>query len=184
MPALESPARIALFCEGKDDKAFLEWVIAEASIPAIVVMPLNGVDKPEARMQALLQTHFDEVRPVKVAFVLDSDENADQKREAVKYALSKVAPLSEAIIYFLPNDDNDGMLEDLLLRSSTNQSLVRCAESFVECARSAHPKSFNEAKVKLHIYRTGSMTFFMGDAKFEWVRLFHKPEALKLLAWG
>lgn len=152
MDRAHGEARTLILCEGKEDEAFLNWIIDFAGIQGLVIRGVGGKDASTASFQAFVQDPVFGAAPELVAVVFDSDENPSETRESIQRRLNQSAPSSRHRIYLFPDDEAEGELEDLCLAACCDSVRLQCAESLVTCLETNGYQEFKRSKLKLLAY--------------------------------
>ena len=152
MERAHGAARALILCEGKDDEAFLNWIVDIAGIEGLVIHGVGGKDAPSASFQAFVQDPVFGAGPELVAVVFDSDENPCETRDSIQKRLDQSAPSSKHRIYLFPDDEGQGELEDLCLAACRDSVRLQCAESLVTCLETNGYQEFKRSKLKLLAY--------------------------------
>ncbi|MGI6395571.1 MAG: DUF3226 domain-containing protein [bacterium] len=162
-------SRTLVLVEGKDEVNFLSKLLENLGFKA-QVEDICGKDlfPTENGFAAIKQLEgFENVKSLAVIRDADYGENAVKRAfQSVKTVLERNGVASPSApgefiendglkigIYIMPDCENEGMLEDLCLKSVENDSVFKCANQFLDCVNaSVHknekPKNLSKAKAQ------------------------------------
>lgn len=152
-----------LAVEGKDEENFFITLLDKINITDVQVQNYGGKNKVNSILPAIIRTSgFSQIK--KLAIICDADNSADDNFRRIQLVLKKEhlpAPSTRNMfvhtdiidvgIYIIPGTDN-GMLEDLCLRTVHEDPAMRCVEMFYTCARKLDPPPSNPAKAKAQAF--------------------------------
>ncbi len=156
-----------LIVEGKDECNFFEALLKHEHVNGVQVISVGGKDKFKTELPNLVNGDgFSEVDIL--GFIRDAEENQAQSAfSSICSTLKKnnlPAPksINQVIIqqnirigvFIMPNNVDEGMLEDLCLQSINRNPLYRCVDKYFECCLSqiSENKKINIAKAKVQAY--------------------------------
>jgi len=156
-----------LIVEGKDERNFFAALLKHEHVNGVQVIPVGGKDKFKTELPNLVNMDdFSEVDTL--GFVRDAEENqAPAAFSSICSTLMKnnlPAPksINQVIIqqnikigvFIMPNNVDEGMLEDLCLQSINKNPLYRCVDEYLQCCLSqiSKNKKINIAKAKVQAY--------------------------------
>jgi hypothetical protein len=158
-----------LAVEGKDEKNFFEALLTYLSIPDVQVEDVGGKDKFKKELFAWsFVENFMKIN--KLAFIRDAeDKKADSGFLSICDALKSLeVPQPNSIdtvfnqnnkkvgIFIMPNNLNEGMLENLCLESISSDPIEKCINDFINCSAeyldSSNHLKYNEPKSRVQIY--------------------------------
>lgn len=163
-----------LIVEGQDERAFFICLLNFLGIDKVQVFDVGGRMNFSSYLAALsITSDFDKVK--RFGFIRDAEENKafssfQSMCAVIKKYLPNVALPSEpgeiknseefsCGIFIMPDNINEGMLEDLCLDSVKDTSLYSKAESYVIKAKSlqaeADSKKYNVHKALVQTYLAG-----------------------------
>lgn len=161
--------QILILVEGRDEVNFFNKLIEKLGLSAQVedicgkdVFPTENGFKAITKLEG-----FENVKSIAVIRDADSGEKAAHSAfQSVKTVLERnsvVCPSApgefiennglKVGIFIMPDCENEGMLEDLCLKSVENDSVFKCAEKFLDCVNTSakeeeKPKNLSKAKAQ------------------------------------
>ncbi|WP_024773789.1 DUF3226 domain-containing protein [Helicobacter pylori] len=162
-----------IYTEGKSDKNFLSWCLDvwknedhfdQAHFDIIYVEGKDKLFSDEfcKRIENILKNKNQEYRQVCIIFDADikkenqeSDAGFDNKLKHIcKELKEKGIDFPREQIFLFPNNQDDGDLEDLLLKIAKHDEFLKCFEGYLECIKSKeHYKPIkNIRKTKWYAY--------------------------------
>lgn len=141
-----------LAVEGQDEVNFFDALLTDMGIRDVQVWPVGGKDRFRAQFPALvLAPGFEAIRVY--AIIRDADTSASKTFESVVHLLRKnnqptprksggfaqVSKGRRVGVFVLPGCSEQGMLEDLCLRTVSAHSARPCVEQFMACLKKALP---------------------------------------------
>ncbi len=156
-----------LVVEGKDECSFFEAILKYENINNIQVIDIGGKDKFKFELPALLNLEgFSKVHTL--GFVRDAEENqADSAFSSICDTLKENGlPVPKAVntivdvnniklsIFIMPNNIDEGMLEDLCIQSVKQETVFKCVDKYIECCQmySLDVKNIKISKAKIQTY--------------------------------
>lgn len=141
------------------DENFIRGLLQKRNIPSNFSLRFEGLDgKDMDKFQKTLPLFIDNDSEGKNLIIIDSDQdNIAQKRTEISQFL--IDNNITAQIFFFPNDNAIGELEDLLLGCipQTREEYINCFSAFENCARESGQRP-PDKKDKLHIYCSSFLT--------------------------
>jgi hypothetical protein len=163
MPMVIKSSKI-MAVEGKDEEKFFKCLLKFMEIEEFEIFDVGGVSQFKDKLPALVRaTGFSEI-VTKLVIVRDADKSAENAFKSVKNILLKenINPpdkpnqFSQGIpqvgVFIMPGDSEEGMLEDLCMRTVKNSPTTRCVEGFIDCARKLEKAPRNIAKSKAQAF--------------------------------
>lgn len=147
MSATES-RQIAVFVEGKSDMRFIKAFCRHESIHVSCVEMLgeNGGWTNLLNDQGRNQIKRAKDRGEHVVVILDANSNPKEKRAAIFNVNDLVGA------YFLiPDNENNGCLEDLLIKIACDERVFDCFEEYKRCLEN-HQRGYKLPKDKSKVY--------------------------------
>lgn len=158
-----------LIVEGEDECNFFEVLLKHEHVNGVQVISVGGKDKFKTQLPFLLNLDdFSEVEVDTLGFVRDAEEKkAPAAFSSICSTLMKnnlPAPksINQVIdeqnirigVFIMPNNVDEGMLEDLCLQSIINDPLYGCVDKYFECCspQMSKNKKINIAKAKVQAY--------------------------------
>ncbi len=158
-----------LAVEGKDEFYFFKKLLLFKDIQDIQVIDIGGKEQFRAKLPFLRNTEgFSDVRAI--GFIRDAEENnANSAFESICGTLKKNSlPVPKSIntvnksfigkvqfktgVFIMPNNIDNGMLEDLCLKSIEQEDVFECVEKYIDCLRSLNKEKINYSKAKVLTY--------------------------------
>ncbi len=148
--------------EGKEEKDFFDELLKIMNISNIEIASYNGKNNLSNYLKALqLTPGFSNL--TSLGITRDADNNKNDAVQSILTALrnnklptpksDKIENILNIQIFILPNNNNEGMLEDLCLQSLADQPEISCLDAYFECVQNKtgrQPK--NMAKAKVHAW--------------------------------
>ncbi|GAA7776303.1 hypothetical protein JP0174_00680 [Helicobacter pylori] len=126
---------ILIFVEGSSDRFFLEvyllYLYFQEKFP-IKNFKVQNVDGKGNLSKRLLEIEkYD-----KTLIIFDADKDYEgNKKEILKIVSKTKQIISEEQIFLFPNNQDDGDLEDLLLKIAKHEEFINCFESYLDCIK-------------------------------------------------
>ena len=157
-----------LAVEGKDECNFFAALLAHEKIKDIQIFDIGGKDKFKHELPLLLKMeNFSEI--IALGFIRDAEAN--QAMSAFQSICSLLntynLPAPQEIdsiaddqyrrvgIFIMPNNINEGMLEDLCFESVKDCPEFMCVKDYIKCCLAKKPKNnsnMNLSKAKIQTY--------------------------------
>ena len=135
-----------LVVEGVDEEYLLRVLLKSLGLDGVQVQPMGGVGNLHPFVKALASTSgFHGVSALGV--IRDADNDPAGAFESVCHALKKAAlpapgkcleihgESPRVGVMLMPNDEEEGALEDLLLKSVEERPEAECVDAYFECLR-------------------------------------------------
>lgn len=157
-----------LIGEGKAEEIFFRELINTMNLnnDEILITSYGGKDNLTNFLETLpLIPGYDELKSLGIT--RDADNSIQSAFQSVNSILNKhKLPMPKSLnnltaqnnsikisLFFLPDNKNSGMLEDLLLNSLENDPILYCIDSYFECVKNQTGKQpKNMAKAKIHAW--------------------------------
>nr|VFK61081.1 MAG: hypothetical protein BECKUNK1418G_GA0071005_101534 [Candidatus Kentron sp. UNK]VFK69566.1 MAG: hypothetical protein BECKUNK1418H_GA0071006_10164 [Candidatus Kentron sp. UNK] len=162
-----------LAVEGKDERNFFEAMLRQLGIQDVQLVDIGGKDQFKTKFSTLYNLDgFQEVRSL--GLIRDAeDKAADAAFSSICSILKKYhLPIPDAPntviggknqqgkdirvgIFIMPNNADQGMLEDLCLKSARTEPVFACVDQYMDCCLSALPENEqprNPSKAKVQAY--------------------------------
>ncbi|QQW83321.1 hypothetical protein HG570_01780 [Helicobacter pylori] len=126
---------ILIFVEGPSDRFFLEvylfYLYFQEKFP-IKNFKVQNVDGKDNLSKRLLEIEkYD-----KTLIIFDADKNYESnKKEILKIVSKTKQTILEEQIFLFPNNQDNGDLEDLLLKIAKHEEFINCFESYLDCIK-------------------------------------------------
>ncbi|CAH0539808.1 DUF3226 domain-containing protein [Vibrio marisflavi] len=164
-----------MLVEGKDEVGFFKEFLRKKNIEGIRIREVGGKDKIKSELKVVLQERGIEDLETLIV-VQDADNSKASALQSLKATFSNLGlPVPDSDLefrkngkhpfkcgfYIMPGVDEQGMLEDLLLSSCTQETVKEEAIKYIERIeelsneRNDVKKPRNMAKAKLHAYLSG-----------------------------
>ncbi|GAA8464540.1 hypothetical protein KKKH24_00780 [Helicobacter pylori] len=140
--------KILIYTEGKSDRNFLGWYLNFLKCKdRFDIFDIEGKDKlilgefPEIIEKFLKNKHQTYKQ---VCIIFDADKKESQESDAgfdnklkhiCKELKEKGIDFSREQIFLFPNNQDDGDLEDLLLKIAKHKEFINCFESYLDCIK-------------------------------------------------
>ena len=152
--------------EGKDEVNFLTAILKTLNKQnEVEIIEVGGKQKFKTELPALINIPGFSSKVKKLAIIRDADDNAEDAFKSISNLAKKndLKPperdkeFSDADIsvgiFIMPGDSENGMLEDLCLRTRENDTIMTCVNSYFECLETKGvPKPGNMAKAKCQVF--------------------------------
>ena len=152
-----------LLVEGNDARNFFEALVAHMALAGVQVQNFGGVDEFRRVLSAfVLAPNFNNVRSIGI--VRDAEQSADAAFQSVRDTLEHVnlaAPRRpnestgdnpSVRVLILPDNAQPGMLETLLCRTLTENSMTPCIDDFLRCAEESGQRVQRPDKARAHAW--------------------------------
>ncbi len=140
--------KILIYTERKSDRNFLGWYLNFLKCKdRFDIFDIEGKDKlilgefPEI-IEKILKNKYQTYKQVCIIFDADkkesqeSDAGFDNKLKHIcKELKEKGIDFSREQIFLFPNNQDDGDLEDLLLKIAKHKEFINCFESYLDCIK-------------------------------------------------
>ena len=127
--SIQTPCMITIYVEGKSDKVFIEQLLASASLgdSATQIVSIGGYASFPL-FKPILQS-VEDVDGKNVA-IFDADNNRASKIQRIKHLEAETA--INIPRFFLPNDADEGCLEDLLRECvvENHRGVITCFDEY------------------------------------------------------
>lgn len=154
-----------LLVEGEDPKRLLPHVARYLGVGEPEIWNFGGVERLGPEIRALAKsTGFRNVKSLGI--IRDAEGSAKNAFASVVGAVTSAgltpprrigepgSGTPKVSILILPDDENSGMLESVLLQSVEGQPAMRCVEALFECVRDTGdplPRNMNKARVSAYL---------------------------------
>lgn len=140
---------IKIFLEGDTDKKFIQDFIRYWNIEVnnIDYQTINGKD--ENSILKSMELAYTKEQLGKNVFILDLDEDSKQERlnSILELASNTNISISEESIYFFPDNDSEGTIEDLIITMFSENSIASCFESYTQCLTKINSDKFRHQNI-------------------------------------
>jgi hypothetical protein len=168
-----------LVVEGADDKNFFGALAAHMGISDIDIHDVAGRDNFRLEIPTILKMSRDEEIEM-IGVVCDAETCAKAAFDSIKSILASagLTPPPEpgsfssgspkTGILIVPDDSDNGMLEDLCLQAPRDSEALRCADIFVGCAMKLRnpPKSPSKARAQAYLAAMPRLVKSVGEGAF------------------
>ena len=132
------------------EEEFVLWMLTQwmDSLPFTEQIPVNHI------LRSLESSEFYEhltSDDPEVGFILDAEKNKAKKTIDGINKLTKDFNNIDIKIFISPNNEDNGMLEDLFLEVVKKQKIYNCVNEFTQCIKT-HQKINNESKQQMLAY--------------------------------
>lgn len=155
-----------LLVEGWDEYYFIEMLLKHCNITDIDIRIAGGSSKFKDKFPTLIKTTgFYNVKAI--AILRDAETNMQSTLDSMNNVLSTCGftpPLVPGTFsagtprvgyYLIPNNSDNGMLEDLLLQSKSSSQVMECINAFTQCIDeklAPEERPLNRPKAKMLMY--------------------------------
>lgn len=161
---LEIKSKKLLIVEGKDEINFFSCLLRHMNISDLQVMDVGGVDQFKNKFPALRRASgFSDI--MSMAIVRDAESDANSAFSSIRNILQKegLKPPEKPNqfsgsnpkigIFIMPGDANQGMIEDLCLKTVKDHVALKCVDSFIDCISNMdiHPKNISKSKAQIFL---------------------------------
>jgi hypothetical protein len=163
MSAIIQHSRI-MAVEGKDEVHFFSCLLNYMGQDDIEVFDVGGTVQFNDKFPALVRRSGFNSKVKKMAIIRDAEDNAENAFQSIKNILIKenITPPEKPNqfsigkpnvgIFIMPGDFENGMLEDLCLRTVKDHPAVKCVDVFIECVSKLENPPRNIAKSKAQAF--------------------------------
>ncbi len=140
--------KILIYTEGKSDRNFLGWYLNFLKCKDhFDIFDIEGKDKLILgdfleKIKKILKNEHQTYKQVYIIFDADkkesqeSDAGFDNKLGHIRKQLKeKGIDFPREQIFLFPNNQDDGNLEDLLLKIANHEEFINCFESYLDCIK-------------------------------------------------
>ncbi len=140
--------KILIYTEGKSDRNFLGWYLNFLKCKDhFDIFDIEGKDKLILgdfleKIKKILKNEHQTYKQVCIIFDADkkesqeSDAGFDNKLGHIRKQLKeKGIDFPREQIFLFPNNQDDGNLEDLLLKIANHEEFINCFESYLDCIK-------------------------------------------------
>ncbi len=162
MPEIISRSKL-LLVEGKDEVSVFERLIDQLCINDIQTIDVGGKDQFQRRFPALMvRPGFTQVE--QIGLIRDADDSFADAFDSlcgVLMAAGYPTPSANGLfssgkpaigVFVLPNNQTNGVLEDLLVDSVDQTDAFNCVDSFSDCISELENRPKNLSKSKAQAY--------------------------------
>jgi len=151
-----------LLVEGKDDALFMEAFLKYLNRHTFEIWPLGRSDFKENFAVLRKISGFSKIKSIGV--VRDADLNPEGAFQSVCSALNNcgiAAPTRPGVpssgtpivrIMIMPDENSNGMIETLCMRSVRNDPVMPCVESYFKCLQGIGKAHNRMDKARIHVY--------------------------------
>ena len=167
-----------LLVEGEEEVRVLGALLRYLQIDDLQVWEYGGKDSLGNRLRALIATPaFDQI--VSIGIVRDADSSAGSALQSVQSSLRNAGlpvPVASSepagdwprvSIFIMPDNSNDGALEDLCLTALTEDPAMPCVEHFLTCVNgqvAAPPRDQQKARIHAFLASRQDPELRLGEA--------------------
>ncbi|QQW91923.1 hypothetical protein HG561_01955 [Helicobacter pylori] len=161
--------KILIYTEGKSDRNFLGWYLNFLKCEnRFDIFDIEGKDKLISdeflkKIDKILNNEHQAYKQVCIIFDADkkesqeSDAGFDNKLEHICEKLKeKEINFPREQIFLFPNNQDDGDLEDLLLKIARHEEFINCFESYLDCIKKQEHYKPIKNKSKWYAYLEAS----------------------------
>ena len=160
---MEIKQRKLLLGEGKEEVIIFKELLKFMQLDDIQVEAYSGKDKLQSYLKTLrLTVGFSQL--VSLGITRDADDSKESALQSIRSALenskilapsgsnNQIATNLKIEVFILPDNQSNGMLEDLFLQVIKDAE-ISCIENYFECMRQATEKQpKNSSKAKIHAW--------------------------------
>ena len=157
-----------LIVEGEDERNFFAALLKHEHVNGVQVIPVGGKDKFKTELPLVVNEDGFFKKVDALGFVRDAEENQAKAAFSsicstlIKNNLPAPKSINQVIdqqnirigVFIMPNNVDEGMLEDLCLQSINTNPLYRCVDEYLQCCLSqiSENEKINIAKAKVQAY--------------------------------
>ncbi len=182
-----------LLVEGGDEKNFFQAFLNHLQIIHVQIVSVGGKDQFATRFPRVVKVPgFSQVESLVV--IRDADKDAQAAFQSIVYFLKKHGlPAPERPeeftqekpyvgIFIMPGSSEQGMLEDLCLKTVTNHPAMKCVEQFADCVSHLPepPKVMAKARAHAFLAAMPKLIESVGRAAESHYWDFHSPKLANL----
>ncbi|MCP5105219.1 MAG: hypothetical protein GY950_17655 [bacterium] len=164
MTAEHITKRKLLVVEGKDEIVFFEELFKHIGmVDTVELREVGGKDQFKKDLPALkIATGFNKLETI--AVIRDADESFEGAFESIRGILNKMgfrtpgrpgefSPGTPRVgIFIMPDNANQGMLENLCLDTVKDDEAMKCVNQFIDCSQKLKKKPRNIHKARAHAF--------------------------------
>ena len=139
-----------LLVEGEADKRFMECLIQYMGLEQVEVVQIGGKAESLHKVKNVIQQQSDGGQ--KIVIAIDADADVPGQRQALIREQKKL-DLQFHGQFLLPNDEDQGCLEDLLIEIAVakHKQIHGCFDKYTECVQ-ALPGDYKRPDLKGKVY--------------------------------
>ena len=166
-----------LAVEGKDECNFFKALLDDMGITEYQIYDIGGKPKFKIKIPALIKTSdldFDKVEVF--AIIRDADGNHRGAFESISSIVKKAGleePLKvgtfgdgnpKVVIFIMPGNSENGMLEDLCLQTVKNRTVMEHVDHYIDCVQKIEegPKIIAKAKAQVYLASKPETVYSVG----------------------
>lgn len=156
-----------LLVEGSHEKRFFTQLLKEMGIKDIQVEEVGGQNNFQTQITLLPKSgNFNIVNQIRI--IRDADDRFNEVFQSIQNALQKAGlpvpdkPLEitkknpNIAVFLMPDNKNEGALENLCLKSVSSDPIIECVEDYFTCIKrkceiTHTPSHLNKAKVQVYL---------------------------------
>ncbi|WP_104746014.1 DUF3226 domain-containing protein [Helicobacter bilis] len=120
--------------EGNQDKHFINLYLKYLEKNNIKIV-ISGGNKGLSNVKADLE------QANKIKIIFDADNNFDEAKKNIEKQLNELKIDSKYEMFLLPNDKDNGTLEDLLKEIAKDKCVLRCFDCYFKCIEKLQEKN-------------------------------------------
>jgi hypothetical protein len=156
-----------LAVEGKDECNFFKALIKHEDIKDVQIIDIGGKDKFTIELPLLINLEgFTDIHTLGFIRDAEKDQASSAFSSICKTLENNKLPAPQVVntiyseqnlkigIFIMPNNVDEGMLEDLCLKSIKDEPVLECVDKYIECCLHCSPENekTNISKAKIQTY--------------------------------
>jgi hypothetical protein len=156
-----------LIVEGNDEKSFFQALLKIQNINDVQIINMRGKDNYYNEFEGItLRPNFNQVK--KLGIIKDAETSFINTEKSITnmikmHNLPKPVKANEFVsnntisigYYIMPDNNENGMLENLFLKTLENQPIMDCVNQYFKCIKGIIDYEINEPKSKALVYLAG-----------------------------
>lgn len=168
-----------LLVEGKDEVNFFKALLQKLNKnDDVEIIEVGGKDKFKSEFPAILNMPGFSQNVTSIGIVRDADNNYMGAFQSISSLISRNGltppvnpdsfnedPQMKVGIFVMPGDLENGMLEDLCLRTQSEHPIMQCVETFFQCVAAKdveQPKNIAKAKSQVFLAAMPDIAYSVG----------------------
>lgn len=146
-----------ILVEGQDDVIFFHALLKKLEVYDIEIHEIGGRSQFKDNFPSFrINRGFEKIEHL--AVIRDADTSADNEFDSIKYVLEQEGMdvpsernrftdgRPKIGVFIMPGDSDEGMLEDLCLKTVEDKRAMECVRTFIRCASELDEPPKNKAK--------------------------------------
>ncbi|MCV3456605.1 DUF3226 domain-containing protein [Campylobacter sp. CNRCH_2016_0050h] len=138
---------IKIYVEGKSDKFFLDALCKEIKIDEFETISVGSNNFSLSNLE-LVKSDINDKRVEKIYIVFDADNDYQKTKTNLEQQLINLQKIK---IFLLPNNKDNGELEDLLKKIAKHPCFIICFEEYINCLKNKGNTNLNKKELNKNL---------------------------------